>query len=84
MLSQNKRASILEDIEWARLELDKGSVYHQRWAQKYITDCNALLDEVLRLESRLETYDKQAEDRPSRIKLEVEHRADEIMEESEK
>lgn len=91
MLSQTKRQEILEDIEWAKREIDRGSVYHVKWAQKYISDCNALLDEVLQLEDRLETYDKQAEERVrfcggdpteeqlSQIKLEVEHRADEIM-----
>lgn len=96
VLKESKKQEIIEDIEWAKRAVENGSVYHVKWAQKYISDCNALLDEVLRLEDRLETYDKQAEERVrfcggdpteaqlSQIKLEVEHRADEIMAEADK
>lgn len=44
MLNKHEINAFLENIEWAKLDIEKGSVYHIKWAQKYVEDVQKLLD----------------------------------------
>ena len=44
MLSKQELNLLKENIEWAKLDMEKGSVYHIKWAQKYVEDVQKLLD----------------------------------------
>jgi hypothetical protein len=44
MLNKHEINSLKENIEWAKLDAEKGSVYHIKWAQRYIEDVQTLLD----------------------------------------
>jgi len=44
MLNKHEINSLKENIEWAKLDVERGSVYHIKWAQKYIDDVQMLLD----------------------------------------
>jgi hypothetical protein len=44
MLNKHEINSLKENIEWAKLDVERGSVYHIKWAQKYIDDVQTLLD----------------------------------------
>lgn len=46
MLDKNEINTLRENIEWAKLDIDKGSVYHIKWALKYVEDVEKLLDMV--------------------------------------
>lgn len=44
MLNKHEINNFKENIEWAKLDIEKGSVYHIKWAQKYVEDVQKLLD----------------------------------------
>jgi len=44
MLNKHEINNFKENIEWAKLDIEKGSVYHIKWAQKYVDDVQKLLD----------------------------------------
>lgn len=46
MLNKHEINSLVENIEWAKLDIEKGSVYHIKWAQKYVEDVQMLLEEL--------------------------------------
>lgn len=46
MLNKHEINNLLENIEWAKLDMEKGSVYHIKWAQKYVEDVQMLLEEL--------------------------------------
>jgi hypothetical protein len=46
MLNKHEINSLKENIEWAKLDAEKGSVYHIKWAQRYIEDVQKLLDSL--------------------------------------
>jgi len=48
MLNKHEINSLVENIEWAKRDIEKGSVYHIKWAQKYASDVSGLLLELLK------------------------------------
>ena len=68
MLSKDQIERLKVDIEWAQLAVDKGSVYHVKWAQKYVDDVRLLLEQIV----------------PDFGKKEIEARAEEVLSESKK
>lgn len=56
MLTEDQKQKIIEDIEWAKLDLDKGSVYHVKWAEKFINMATLLLREVELAEQQLHDF----------------------------
>lgn len=65
MLNKHEINSLVENIEWAKLDIEKGSVYHIKWAQKYVADVQLLLRSI-------NEYD---------CRPEIEERADEVLRE---
>ena len=64
MLSQEKQAEILTDIEWAKLALEKGNAYQISWPKRYVEDCTILLDEILRLRQQVRYLNTDTYKRP--------------------
>lgn len=51
MLNNDKLDKLKEDIEWAKLQAEKGNVYNITWAKKYAEDVQMLMDQILGWES---------------------------------
>lgn len=55
MLNKQEINLLKENIEWAKLDMERGSVYHIKWAQKYAEDVQLLLRAMKAYECHPET-----------------------------